>query len=75
MSVDDLLDLLGGKLARLDVEAQARHRGRRERRGSGPARDLLSPAVEELQEETGPLGMSRLAHACKTWNDRFVEAG
>ena len=58
---DDGRDFVAGEGARLDVEAQARHGRRCERRRARRARDLLPATMEQLDEERGPCGLTASA--------------
>ena len=60
---DDLVDLPGGQRARLDVEALARDRRRRDRGRPRRVGDQLPAAVEELDEEPGPVRAHRVDDA------------
>ena len=60
---DDLVDLPGGQRAWLDVEALARDRRRRDRGRPRRAGDQLPAAVEELDEEPGPVRAHRVDYA------------
>ncbi len=59
---DDLFDLVGVERARLHVKARRGHRGGGDGRLPRGRHDLLAPAVEELHEQTGPVGVDGVGH-------------
>ena len=73
--VHDRLDLILGKRPRLDVEAEARDRGRRKGRLARRTGDLLPTAVKELHEKTRAVSVNGLGYAREPRNDLLAVAG
>ena len=69
--VHDRLDLLPGQRPRLDVEAEARDRGRREGGLARRTGDLLPTAVKELDEQTRAVPLNGLGDAREA-GERFL---
>ena len=75
VAVHDRVDLLLGQRPRLDVEAEARDRGRREGRLARRTGDLLPTAVKELHEKTRAVPVNGLGDAREPGNDLLPVAG
>jgi hypothetical protein len=70
---DDVLDLVALQRARLHVKARRGYRGGRDGRLPRGRHDLLTPAVEELDEQMGPVRVDRVSDPHEGGHSHIVE--